>query len=174
MRLESQIPPPCGAMASPQTVTISDLALGGATLSSERIQREIPGSGRFPGLSRYSRRDTEFALSIIKVYRFLDVAASSASEEENTNVCTDGRYRGQAFAHLGGDVAGRARVPGAHRCRHQDRAQGLDAGGVSQDAYPADLAARALGDRRHAARGQLDHARAELEAQGDPDGQGSG
>ncbi len=71
-------------------------------------------------------------------------------------------------------VAGGARVPGAHRCRHQDRAQGLDARGLSQDADPPDLAARALRDRRHAARRQLDHARADAEAQGDPDGQGAG
>ena len=74
----------------------------------------------------------------------------------------------------GRDVAGGAGVPGAHRRRRQDRAEGLDAGGLPQDAGPADLAARAFGDRRHAARGQLDHARAVAEAQGDPDGQGAG
>ena len=49
-----------------------------------------------------------------------------------------------------------------------------DAGGLPQDADPPDLAARALRDRRHAARGQLDHARADAQAQGDPDGQGAG
>ena len=62
----------------------------------------------------------------------------------------------------------------AHRRRRQDRAEGLDARGLSQDADPPDLAARAFRDRRHAARGQLDHARADAEAQGDPDGQGAG
>ena len=47
------------------------------------------------------------------------------------------------------------------------------------DAYrktldPADPAARAFGDRRHAAGRQLDRPRAHVEAQGDPDGQGAG
>ena len=67
-----------------------------------------------------------------------------------------------------------ARVPGAHRCRRQGRAEGLDARRLPQDADPADLAARAFRDRRHAARRQLDHPRADAEAQGDPDGQGPG
>ena len=54
------------------------------------------------------------------------------------------------------------------------RAARLDARRVPQDADPPDLAARALRDHRHAARVQLDHARAEPQAQGDPDGQGAG
>ena len=70
--------------------------------------------------------------------------------------------------------AGGAGVPGAHRRRHQDRAEGLDARRVPQDAGPPDLAARAFRDRRHAARRQLDHPRAVAQAQGDPDGQGAG
>ena len=45
---------------------------------------------------------------------------------------------------------------------------------LPQDARAADLAARALRDHRHAAGGQLDHPRAEPEAQGDPHGQGAG
>ncbi len=65
-------------------------------------------------------------------------------------------------------------VPGADRRRHQDRAEGLDAGRLPQDADPPDPAARAFGDRRHAAGRQLDHARADAQAQGDPDGQGAG
>jgi acyl-CoA thioesterase len=52
-------------------------------------------------------------------------------------------------------------VPGAHRRRGEGRAEGLDAGSLPQHADPPDLAARALRDRRHAARGQLDHARAD-------------
>ena len=44
----------------------------------------------------------------------------------------------------------------------QDRAEGLDARGLPQDADPADRAARAFRDRRPAARRQLDHARADL------------
>ena len=62
----------------------------------------------------------------------------------------------------------------AHRRRLAHRTPRLDARRVPQDADPADLAARALRDHRHAARGQLDHARAEPQAQGDPDGQGAG
>ena len=72
------------------------------------------------------------------------------------------------------DVGRGAGVPGAHRRRHQDRAEGLDAGRLPEDADPADLAARAFRDRRHAAGRQLDHPRADAEAQGDPDGQGAG
>ena len=53
------------------------------------------------------------------------------------------------------------RVRGAHRARRDHRAEGLDAGAVSQAAHPDDVAARAFRDRRHAARGQLDHPRAE-------------
>ena len=45
---------------------------------------------------------------------------------------------------------------------------------LSQDADPADQPARALGDRRHAARRRLDHARADARAQMHPAGQGAG
>ena len=58
-----------------------------------------------------------------------------------------------------GRGAGRP-LPGAHRRRGADRAERLDAGGLPQDADPADLPARPFRDRRHAARGQLDHPRA--------------
>jgi ring-1,2-phenylacetyl-CoA epoxidase subunit PaaA len=64
-------------MVSPQTVTISDLAFGGAILSSVRIQRATRGSG--PGRTasvRAVERDTEFALTMKKVYRFCSGAAS--------------------------------------------------------------------------------------------------
>ncbi len=80
----------------------------------------------------------------------------------------------KAVRGVGRHVRRGARVPGAHRRRHQGRGQGLDARGLPQDADPPDLAARAFGDRRHAAGGQLDHPRADAEAQGDPDGQGPG
>ena len=40
----------------------------------------------------------------------------------------------KAVRDRGRDVARGARVPGAHRRRHQDRAEGLDAGGLPQDA----------------------------------------
>ena len=43
----------------------------------------------------------------------------------------------------------------------EHRAEGLDAGALSQAADADDVPARALRDRRDAARGQLDHARAE-------------
>src|SRR5450631_2188279 len=46
MRPDSHIAPPCGAIESPQTVTTSDLALGGACVSWRRIQRPTRGSGR--------------------------------------------------------------------------------------------------------------------------------
>ena len=68
----------------------------------------------------------------------------------------------------------RSQVSGAGRCRGKDRAERLDAGGVSQDAGPADRAARAFRNRRHAARGQLDHARAVAQAQGRAARQGAG
>ena len=74
--------------------------------------------------------------------------------------------------------AKRDRLPGRVRCqartRRVHRAEGLDARGVPQDAGAADLAARALRDRRHAAGGQLDHPRADAEAQGHPARQGAG
>ena len=54
----------------------------------------------------------------------------------------------------------RRRVRGPHRRGRDDRAQGLDAGAVPPAARPDDVAARPFGDRRHAARGQLDHPRA--------------
>jgi hypothetical protein len=54
------------------------------------------------------------------------------------------------------------RLPGPDRRRGEDRAQGLDAGGLPPHPDSTDLAARPLRDRRHAARGQLDHARASL------------
>ena len=57
--------------------------------------------------------------------------------------------------------AGRRRrqrpLPGARRRRGEDRAERLDAGGLSPHPGPPDLAARPFRDRRHAARGQLDH-----------------
>src|SRR5450755_4460627 len=46
MRPDSHTAPPCGAIESPQTVTTSDLALGGACVSWRRIQRPMRGSGR--------------------------------------------------------------------------------------------------------------------------------
>ena len=55
-----------------------------------------------------------------------------------------------------------------------DRAAGLDARRLPQDADPADRPARALRDHRHAAGGQLDPPRAVPAPQGDPAGQGAG
>ena len=83
-----------------------------------------------------------------------------------------GKGRGDRAVAGGRRLA--AALPGARRRRGEDRAEGLDARGLPADADPADLAARAFGDRRHAARGQLDHARADAAAQGDPDRQGAG
>src|SRR3989442_15255376 len=74
IRPESHTLPPCGAMVSPQTVTISDLAFGGAVLSSVRIQRATRGSGRGPG-ARAAKRGTEFAAAMKKVDRFCNGAA---------------------------------------------------------------------------------------------------
>jgi hypothetical protein len=45
MSPDNQTAPPCGAIASPQTVTTSDLAFGGEAASVRRIQRATPGSG---------------------------------------------------------------------------------------------------------------------------------
>ena len=47
----SQTVPPCGASASPQTVTISDRARGGSALSVRCIQRATVASAlvRVPG-----------------------------------------------------------------------------------------------------------------------------
>ena len=67
-----------------------------------------------------------------------------------------------------------SRVRRQARTRRRHRGQGLDARSVSQDARPADLAARALRDRRHAAGRQLDHARAHAQAQGHLARQGAG
>ena len=61
-----------------------------------------------------------------------------------------------------------------HRRRRLHRGQGLDARALPQDAGAADQPACAFGDRRHAARRQLDHARAHAQAQGDPARQGAG
>ncbi|CAA9415607.1 MAG: 1,2-phenylacetyl-CoA epoxidase, subunit A, partial [uncultured Pseudonocardia sp.] len=61
-----------------------------------------------------------------------------------------------------------------HRRRAPHRAAGLDAGGLPEDARPADRAARALRDHRDAARGRLAARCAQPPAQGDPAGQGPG
>ena len=90
------------------------------------------------------------------------------------HVCADGRDRRPQGAGRRRDVARGASVPGACRRRCQGGAEGLDAGGVSQDARAADPAACALGDRRDVARGQLGDARADAQAQGHPDGQDPG
>ena len=68
----------------------------------------------------------------------------------------------------------RGAVRGDHRAARPHRAARLDAGGLPQDADPPGRPARALRDHRHAARGQLDHARALAAPQGDPAGQGAG
>ena len=60
------------------------------------------------------------------------------------------------------------------RGRPADRAAGLDAGGLPQDADPADRPARPLRDHRDAAGGQLDPARAQPAPEVDPAGQGPG
>src|SRR6202171_1481370 len=172
MRSESHTAPPCGAMESPQTVTTSDLAMGGTAASSRRIQRSIPGWGRTAVIAT-----ADVIHNLPHTFKKCIVFERSAPvrpQRGKSHVCADGRYRSEAAALARRALARGTRIPGAHRCRHQDRAQGLDAGGVSEDPDPADLAARALGDRRHAARRQLDHARPEPEAQGDPDGQGTG
>ena len=72
------------------------------------------------------------------------------------------------------EIALQAKFDAAHRRRRLHRGQGLDARALPQDAGAPDQPARALGDRRHAARGQLDHARADPEAKGDPARQGAG
>src|SRR6266404_5011813 len=126
IRPASQTLPPCGAMASPHTVTISDRALGGAVLSSVRIQRATHGSGPVPGLAtrvRAFKRDTELAATIKKVYRFCSPAASPGAEEV-VDVRTDGRHGGQEAPHARGNESRGARVPGAHRRGRKDRAQG--------------------------------------------------
>lgn len=73
---------------------------------------------------------------------------------------------------------GRSRAADTLRCPHrrrpEDRAAGLDARAVPQDAAAADFAARALRGGGHAARGQLDQPGAVAQAQGDPGGQGAG
>ena len=72
----------------------------------------------------------------------------------------------------GSAIAAALRQP--HRRRRPHRAAGLDAGGLPADAGAPDQPARAQRDRRHAARGQLDLARADPQAQGHPDRQGAG
>ena len=83
----------------------------------------------------------------------------------NTSEAEDRTYRGRRA---------RRAVPGAHRRRGAHRAERLDARGLSQDADPADLAARAFRNRRHAAGRQLDHPRAVAAPQGGAAGQGAG
>ena len=63
--------------------------------------------------------------------------------------------RGRA---LGRGDAARGALRRPHRRRRLHRGQGLDARALPQDAGAADQPARAFRDRRHAARGQLDHA----------------
>ncbi|CAA9335302.1 MAG: 1,2-phenylacetyl-CoA epoxidase, subunit A, partial [uncultured Gemmatimonadaceae bacterium] len=65
-------------------------------------------------------------------------------------------------------------VRGAHRGRRVDRAEGLDARALPQAARAHDVAARALGDRRDAPRGELDHPRAEPAPQDVAARQGAG
>ena len=68
-----------------------------------------------------------------------------------------GRRRQEGRALRRGNAA-RAALRRAHRRRRLHRGQGLDARALPQDAGAADQPARAFRDRRHAARGQLDHA----------------
>ena len=72
------------------------------------------------------------------------------------------------------EIGAAGRVRRAHRRRRLHRGQGLDARALPQDAGAPDQPARALRDRRHAARRQLDQPRADPEAQGDPARQGAG
>ena len=74
----------------------------------------------------------------------------------------------------GGARGAGAALPGESGCRGAHRAEGLDARRLPPDAHPADLPARAFRDRRHAAGGQLDHARTNPASQGRADGQGAG
>ena len=67
-----------------------------------------------------------------------------------------------------------AALSGARRRRRQGRAERLDAGGLPAHPDPANFAARAFRDRRHAARRQLDHPGAVAEAQGRAARQGAG
>ncbi|CAA9305806.1 MAG: 1,2-phenylacetyl-CoA epoxidase, subunit A, partial [uncultured Frankineae bacterium] len=68
----------------------------------------------------------------------------------------------------------RARVPGRRRRGRPHRAARLDARGLPPHAGAPDRPARALRDHRHAARGQLDHARAVAAPQVHPRRQGAG
>src|SRR6056297_3500773 len=90
------------------------------------------------------------------------------------DVCTDGSVDRQGRETPRRDDRRGSALPGPHRRGRKDRTQGLDAGGVSKDADPADRSARPFRDRGAAARGQLDHPRAHAGAQGDPAGQGAG
>ena len=54
--------PPCGAIASPQTVMMSDGARGGAVASSRRIQRRTCGSGAGAGERGWGRGTHDSAL----------------------------------------------------------------------------------------------------------------
>ena len=81
--------------------------------------------------------------------------------------------------HPRGDRPGRGSgargaLPGPRRRRGEGRAERLDAGGLSPPPRAADLAARPFRDRRHAARGQLDHPGAVAAPQGGAPRQGPG
>jgi hypothetical protein len=74
----------------------------------------------------------------------------------------DGHHGQGRGPRQGGALGRRGAAAGtlrrAHRRRRVHRGQGLDARALPQDAGAADQPARAFRDRRHAARGQLDHA----------------
>ena len=78
------------------------------------------------------------------------------------------KRRGPGSACPGGPLRGHDRRD------EPDRAARLDARRLPGHHGPADRAARALGDHRHAAGGQLDHPRPQPAPQGDPARQGAG
>ena len=80
--------------------------------------------------------------------------------------CPDGARPGR-----GGRTAGPLRPDARPRAAH--RAAGLDARRLPVDDDPPDRPARALGDHRHAAGGQLDHPGSLAAPQGDPHRQGA-
>src|SRR5690349_15349262 len=92
-------------MASPQTVTTSDLARGGCRASSSRIQRSIrrrraAAAERATAFTDPS--DTEIARPIAKVYRFPE--GSGTPGPETTHVRADGRHGAEAPALARGNA----------------------------------------------------------------------
>ena len=111
-------------------------------------------------------RPTRIERTLVGKARRVDrQAARSTLQREDSHVHPGDGHHGHARpkrpasrAQSAEEQALEAALRRAHRRRRLHRGQGLDARALPQDAGAADQPARAFRDRRHAARGQLDHA----------------